>query len=97
MKYLLAFFLLIATNAYNQNLSNLQFGTDSTLDIMTWNIEFFPKAGQNTMDSVSKIIRALDMDVIAVQEIEDTNAFRTMMLSIPGYAGFARLNYYIGL
>ena len=97
MKYLLAFFLIYATNAYNQNLSNLQFGTDSTLDIMTWNIEFFPKAGQNTMDSVSKIIQALDMDVIAVQEIEDTNAFRTMMLSIPGYASFARLNYYIGM
>lgn len=97
MKYLFILFLLISTNAYNQNLSNLQFGTDSTLDIMTWNIEFFPKAGQSTIDSVSKIIQALEMDVIAVQEIEDTNAFRTMMLGIPGYDGFSRLNYYIGM
>ena len=97
MKYLFILFLLISTNAYNQNLSNLQFGTDSKLDIMTWNIEFFPKAGQSTIDSVSKIIQALEMDVIAVQEIEDTNAFRTMMLGIPGYDGFARLNYYIGM
>lgn len=97
MKHLFFLFLLISTNAYNQNLSNLQFGTDSTLDMMTWNIEFFPKAGQNTIDSVSKIIQALEMDVIAVQEIEDTSAFRTMMLSIPGYAGFARLNSYLGM
>lgn len=64
---------------------------------MTWNIEAFPKAGQNTMDSVRKIIEALEMDVIGVQEINDTNAFKAMMLTINGYAGYAKLNYLVGL
>jgi hypothetical protein len=64
---------------------------------MTWNIETFPKAGQNTMDSVRKIVEALDMDIIGVQEINDTNAFKAMMLTINGYSGFAKLNYLVGL
>lgn len=64
---------------------------------MTWNIEAFPKAGQNTMDSVRKIVEALDMDIIGVQEINDTNAFKAMVLTINGYSGFAKLNYIVGL
>ena len=40
---------------------------------MTWNIEWFPKNGQTTVDSVSTIIQALDMDLYAFQEISDTN------------------------
>ena len=83
--------------SFSQNLNLLSFGSDNALDIMTWNLETFPKAGQNTMDSISKIVLALDMDVIAVQEIDDTSAFSNMMLGINGYDGFARLNYLVGL
>jgi len=28
------------------------FGTDTTVDIVTWNIETFPKSGQATVDAV---------------------------------------------
>ena len=97
MKKSLLIYIYLTFNAYGQELNNLEFGTDSTLDIMTWNIEAFPKAGQNTMDSVRKIIEALEMDVIGVQEINDTNAFKAMMLTINGYAGYAKLNYLVGL
>ena len=97
MKYTFLLFLFISINSFCQNIENLNFGSDSTLDIMTWNIEAFPKAGQNTMDSVRKIVEALDMDIIGVQEINDTNAFKAMVLTINGYSGFAKLNYIVGL
>ena len=97
MKYTFLLFLFISIGAFCQNIENLNFGSDSTLDIMTWNIETFPKAGQNTMDSVRKIVEALDMDIIGVQEINDTNAFKAMVLTINGYSGFAKLNYIVGL
>ena len=97
MKYIFLLFLFSSTASFGQNIENLNFGSDSTLDIMTWNIEAFPKAGQNTMDSVRKIVEALDMDIIGVQEINDTNAFKAMMLTINGYSGFAKLNYLVGL
>jgi hypothetical protein len=97
LKYIFLLFLFSSAASFCQNIENLQFGSDSTLDIMTWNIEAFPKAGQNTMDSVRKIVEALDMDIIGVQEINDTNAFKAMMLTINGYSGFAKLNYLVGL
>ena len=97
MKYTFLLFLFSSIGAFCQNIENLNFGSDSTLDIMTWNIEAFPKAGQNTMDSVRKIVEALDMDIIGVQEINDTNAFKAMVLTINGYSGFAKLNYIVGL
>jgi endonuclease/exonuclease/phosphatase family metal-dependent hydrolase len=97
LKYIFLLFLFSSAASFGQNIENLQFGSDSTLDIMTWNIEAFPKAGQNTMDSVGKIVEALDMDIIGVQEINDTNAFKAMVLTINGYSGFAKLNYLVGL
>ena len=97
MKYTFLLFLFSSIGAFCQNIENLNFGSDSTLDVMTWNIEAFPKAGQTTMDSVRKIIEALDMDIIGVQEINDTTAFKAMMLGINGYSGYAKLNYLVGL
>ena len=80
-----------------QTIGNLQFGTDSTFDIMTWNIEHFPKNGQTTINYVSQAITALDLDVIAFQEINDTTLFKQMVNGLPAYAGFARLYEYAGL
>lgn len=52
---------------------------------MTWNIEWFPKNGQATVDSVSTIIQALDMDLYAFQEISDTSMFKQMVNDMDGY------------
>ncbi len=68
-----------------QHLSDLSFGTDSTFEVMTWNIEHFPKDGTATTDSVIKIIKALHVDVIAFQEINDTSAFKKLADALPDY------------
>lgn len=72
-------------SSFAQGMNNLTFGTDSTLEIVTWNIEWFPKNGNNTADSVTKIIKALDADIIGFQEIDDTALFRQVISNIPGY------------
>ena len=62
-------------------------GEESTLEIMTWNIEWFPKRGQTTIDRVKQILDTLDVDIVALQEIADTTAFRSLIRSLDGYAG----------
>lgn len=69
----------------SQSLKDLSFGTDSTLEVITWNIEWFPKNGDLTADSVSKILLALNADVYALQEIGDSTAFNNMMKKVDGY------------
>ena len=68
-----------------QSLRDITFGTDSTLDVLTWNIERFPKNGTATIDSVARVIEALDADLIGIQEVRDTAICRQMVRSIPGY------------
>jgi endonuclease/exonuclease/phosphatase family metal-dependent hydrolase len=62
-------------------------GEDETLEIAAWNIENFPLRGQTTVDLVTAIIRDLEIDIFAVQEIGDTSAFRQVVRSLDGYAG----------
>ena len=64
-----------------------QAGTDSTIDIMTWNIENFPKDNGTTISEVRQIISDLDVDVIAVQEIADEDDFNQMLSDLPGWSG----------
>ena len=80
-----------------QQLSDLSFGTDQTFEVVTWNIEQFPKSGVATMDSVKIIIESLDVDVLALQEIKDTNAFKSVMANLPDYGVFFGNNQYINL
>jgi len=42
--------LFIGAGLFSRDLSELSFGTDSTFEIMTWKIEWFPKNGQTTVD-----------------------------------------------
>ena len=39
------------------------------IEVVTWNIEFFPKQGQRTIDSVYNIITGLNADIYCLQEI----------------------------
>lgn len=72
------------------------YGTDSTLDIVTWNIEHFPKNGQASIQYVYEIISALDVDIIAFQEVDDSASFRQMMEYLPNYQFFYQPQYYAG-
>jgi endonuclease/exonuclease/phosphatase family metal-dependent hydrolase len=69
------------------DLPSITTGRESTLEIMTWNIESFPKQGQATIDRIVDVIDTLDVDIIAVQEIADTTAFRTLIRALDGYQG----------
>jgi endonuclease/exonuclease/phosphatase family metal-dependent hydrolase len=82
---------------FAQNFDNLHFGTDSTLEVMTWNIEWFPKNGQTTVNYVSQIIEALDVDVIALQEIDSKYQFNQMLSGLTGWEGYYVDDDYSGL
>ena len=94
---LLLFFSILSNTIFNQNLGDISFGTDSTFDVVTWNIEWFPKNGTTTVDSVATIISSLDADLMGLQEIQDTTLCRQMINNIPGYELFMDDNWFGGL
>jgi hypothetical protein len=68
--------------------SQMQFGTDNSFELITWNIEFFPLNDQITIDYLSSMIQGLDADIIAFQEVADVDAFNQMIDNIDGYNAF---------
>ena len=92
------FLLLISVQLLNaQSLKDIDFGTDSTFEVVSWNIEWFPKNGQVTADSVKTIIQSLAADVYALQEIDDTTLLKQVVSTIPGYACHFKFSHYGGL
>lgn len=71
-----------------EDLTFLNFGTDETLDVMTWNLENFPKAGYSTVNYIEEVIINTEIDIIALQEIEEENYFEALVDSLQGYNGF---------
>lgn len=63
------------------------FGTDSTLEVASWNIEQFPKMGNQTISDVAEIVKDLKIDLYAVEEITDVSGFQRLLDSLPGYNG----------
>lgn len=61
-------------------------GSDDALDIATWNIENFPLM-PSTPRLVADLIASMDLDVIALQEIEDIASFEELVARLPGYKG----------
>lgn len=56
-------------------------GGSNTLDLVTWNIENFPKNNLTNM-YVRQIIDSLDVDIIALQEIVDVQNFNNILDSL---------------
>jgi len=81
----------------SQTIADLNFGTDSTFEVLTWNIEHFPKNGNTTLNYVSDIIEALDVDLIAIQEVEDISSFNQLVADLNGYEGYLESSYFAGL
>ena len=69
-KYLV-FLLLLPFTSYTQSLDDLSFGSDDSFEVVTWNIENFPKNEPATLQYVLEIIEAIDADIIAIQEIQN--------------------------
>lgn len=61
-------------------------GNEATLEVVTWNIEHFPKSA-NTIEYVANIVNQIHPDILCMQEISDDSAFRTLLLALPNYAG----------
>ncbi len=71
-----------------------RFGGDDSLEIAAWNIEWFPKRGSTTVRDVAEIMRDLDIDLYAMEEIADTSAFRTLLTELGEYDGFYSSDIY---
>jgi len=97
MKKIIILLLISAQLLNAQSLDDLHFGTDSTFEVVSWNIEWFPKNGQVTADSVKTIIQSLAADVYALQEIDDTTLLKQVVSTIPGYTCHFKSSYYGGL
>jgi len=61
------------------SLQDIQFGMPETLEIVTWNIETFPKQTTTTVQMVSEIILAIYADIYALQEIESRSYFNLLI------------------
>ena len=79
-----------------QNLNNLSFGSDSTFEVTSWNIEWFPK-NNATANYVETILTNLESDIYALQEIDDTTLLKQVVANIPGYECYFSSSYYGGL
>ena len=82
---------------FSQDLEDLSFGSDNSLDIATWNIEWFPKNGQATVNYVTQILQQLDLDILAMQELDNKNMFDQMIDNLSVYTGYYESAWFAGL
>ena len=68
-------------------------GSDSTLDIATWNIENYP-ATPSTPAVVADLIASMDLDLVAVQEIASVEAFDELVARLPDHEGVLSTHAY---
>ena len=59
---------------------------ENGIEIVTWNIEQFPKLGQRTIDSVANIIASLNADIFCLQEISNLSMFLELVEILDGYS-----------
>lgn len=62
-------------------------GTPATLDIFTFNVQGFPKNGYTSVSALASLIKAMDADVVAFQEVASEADFDRMMNLLPGWTG----------
>ena len=85
IRQIIYIFLILFYSCSDENETNIDlinFGSNNSLDIITWNIENFPKS-EATVEYVSDLIHAFnDIDIIALQEISDQSAFNSLVNSL---------------
>lgn len=62
-------------------------GSVNSFEIVTFNLEGFPKSGSLTIMTVSNLIKAIDPDVIALQELVNESDFNKLLKELPGWEG----------
>ena len=67
---------------------------DLTFDVVTWNIEWFGDEGNGPVDNIRQmenaleVMRTIDADLYALQEISNLPLFNQLVDSLEGYSGF---------
>lgn len=70
--------------------------SDSTFDVVTWNTEWLGYGGATygpaddnlQVQNAIKIFRTIGADLFAIQEMSNTDAFQTILDSLPQYGGY---------
>ena len=81
----------------DQQLTCIEKGSKEALEIVSWNIEHFPKNGDYTLNKVKETILEMEMDLIAVQEISKAKQFDYLLTQLNNYHGVYGENKYIRL
>ena len=68
-------------------------GTDETLDIVSWNIENFPKI-DSTIELLAPIIDSLNVDIIALQEITSSNSLNELTNQLSNWEAIIGPSHY---
>jgi endonuclease/exonuclease/phosphatase family metal-dependent hydrolase len=67
----------------------INFSSQNSFDIITWNLEWFPKQGAITVDSVKEIIEIINAEIIALQEINNVSEFNQLVNKLDDYDGYS--------
>lgn len=68
-------------------------GTPGAIDVASWNIENFP-ADANTPDLVADLVTSLALDLVAVEEIADLDAWDSLVERLPEHEGILSVHEY---
>ena len=93
VKKTLIIFLVFPLFGFTQ----INFSNQNSFDIVTWNIEWFPKQGIVTVDSVKEIIEVIGAEIIALQEINSVSDFNNLITKLDSYNGFSTNNSNLNL
>ena len=97
LKYIIVLSFPFFHDVRSQDLNELSFGDEHSLDIATWNIEWFPKNDETTINYVIEIINSLDFDILGIQELDDTTMFNEMIDSLNLYSSYYESSWFAGL
>ncbi|MDT8400676.1 MAG: endonuclease/exonuclease/phosphatase family protein [Bacteroidales bacterium] len=62
-------------------------GTESTFDIVTFNIQEYPRYGEETAEVAAALIKQMNVDIVALQEISSESEFDKLVDRLIGWEG----------
>ena len=94
LKILFVLLFIYACTDRQSNLGNDDIVENSnSLSIVTWNIELFPKQGNQTVNEVTNIIEYYSPDILALQETDSENPYFDILNNqLDDYSGFIQDN-----
>ncbi|MBN1416360.1 MAG: endonuclease/exonuclease/phosphatase family protein, partial [Bacteroidales bacterium] len=62
-------------------------GSSATIDIITFNVQGFPMLGYTSVTALSALVKAIDPDIVALQEVASEADFNRLVKLMPGWTG----------